>query len=170
MSGSRRISSLQGPYPLSGLEEDSDYSITLTANTAAGSIHSNQTSATTSTAGMKKTMLLSCCQCNNYHAAPNGGPSFVSFDTTNINVTSITVQWQAIPCSERNRLITGYTVQYSSTRPVHNNTVTVSGADSRTLVVSDLLPRTSYTFSVRAQGAAVSSATNRTTSTATPAG
>ena len=86
------------------------------------------------------------------------------------NLTSITVQWGEIPCSERNGEITGYIVQYNSTQPAHNNTVTVSGADTRTLVVGDLLPRTSYAFSVRAQGAAVSSAASGTMSTAIPTG
>ena len=86
------------------------------------------------------------------------------------NVTSITVQWGEIPCSERNGEITGYTVQYNSTQPAHNNTVTVSGADTRTLVVGDLLPHTNYTFSVRAQGANVSSSTSGIMSTAIPTG
>ena len=52
MSGSQRINGSVRRYNLSGLEEDSDYNITLTANTATGSIHSIQTSVTTSTAGM----------------------------------------------------------------------------------------------------------------------
>ena len=89
----------------------------------------------------------------------------MSFVTT--NVTSITVQWGEVPCRERNGMITGYSVWYSSTQPAYNNTVNVSG-DNRTLVVGGLLPRTSYTFSVRAQGAAVSR--NNTTSTAIPTG
>ena len=56
------------------------------------------------------------------------------------------------------------------TQPAHNNTVTVPGVDTRTFVVGDLLPGTSYTFLVRAQGAAVSNATSGTMSTAIPTG
>ena len=67
------------------------------------------------------------------------------------NLTSITVQWTELPCSDRNGEITGYTVGYSSTRPPHTNTVTVSGSSTTRLV--GLLPRTNYTFSVRAVGA-----------------
>ena len=54
---------------------------------------------------------------------PSGGPSSVTFGAT--NVTTITVQWGEIPCSQHNGEIIGYTVQYNSTQPVHGNTVTV---------------------------------------------
>ena len=40
----------------------------------------------------------------------------------------------------------------STTPPPHTNTVTVSGSSNTRLVVGGLLPRTNYTFSVRAQG------------------
>ena len=48
-------------------------------------------------------------------------------------------------------MITGYTVEYSSTTPPTTNTM--SGSSNRELVVGGLLPRTSYTFTVRAEGA-----------------
>ena len=83
------------------------------------------------------------------HLAPSGIPG--SLDFSDVNLTSITVQWTELPCSERNGEITGYTVEYSSTSPSHTGMVSVSGL---TTVVGGLLPRTSYTFSVRAQGAA----------------
>ena len=134
---------------LSGLEEDSDYTVTLTANSAVGTLVSNQVSATTST------------------AAPSGGPSSVTFGDS--NSTSITVQWGEISCSERNGEITGYTVEYSSTDPPHNGSLTVFGV-SRTLVVGDLIPRTSYSFQVRAQEASSSSSVSGTANTATPTG
>ena len=70
------------------------------------------------------------------------------------NSTSVTAQWTELPCSDRNGEITGYTVEYSSnTLSPHTNTVTVSGSSNTSLVVGGLLPSTSYTFSVRAQGA-----------------
>ena len=86
-------------------------------------------------------------------AAPSGIPDSISFN--DVNLTSITIQWTELPCSDRNGEITGYTVEYSSTTPLHTNTVTVSGSSTTRLVVVGLLPRTNYTFSVRAQGAAV---------------
>ena len=90
-------------------------------------------------------------------------PDTISFNE--VNLTSITLQWT---CSDCNRDITGYTVEYSSTTPPpHTNTVNVSGSNTR-LVVGGLLPRTGYTFSVRAQGAAT--AWSGTMFTATPTG
>jgi hypothetical protein len=86
----------------------------------------------------------------------------VSISFTDVNLTSITLQWSELPCSDRNGGITGYTVEYSS------NSVAVSGSSNTRLVVGGLLPRTSYTFSVRAQGAAASG--SATATTATPAG
>ena len=102
-----------------------------------------------------------------HNLAPNGIPGTINF--IEVNLTSITVQWTELPCSDRNGEITGYTVEYSSTTPPpHTNTVTVSGSSNTRLVVGGLLPRTSYTFSVRAQGAAT--ARSGTMFTATPTG
>ena len=81
---------------------------------------------------------------------PSGIPGAIRFN--DVNLTSITVQWTELPCSDRNGEITGYTVEYSSTTPSHTNTVTVSGSINTVLVVGGLLPRTNYTFSVGAQG------------------
>ena len=99
-------------------------------------------------------------------AAPHGIPWLISF--SDVNLTSITVQWTELPCSDRNGEITGYTVEYSSTTPLHTNTAAVSGSSNTRLVVGGLLPRTNYTFSVRAQGAAI--ARSGTRFTATPTG
>jgi hypothetical protein len=85
-------------------------------------------------------------------AVASGIPGSISF--SDVSLTSITIQWTELPCSDRNGEITGYIVEYNSTTPPHANTVTVSGSSNTRLVVSDLLPRTNYSFSVRAQGAA----------------
>ena len=100
-------------------------------------------------------------------AAPSGILGRISF--SDVNLTSITVQWTELPCNDRNGEITGYTVEYSSTTPPpHTNTFIVSGSSNTRLVVGGLLPRTNYTFSVRAQGAA--NARSGTRFTATPTG
>ena len=96
---------------------------------------------------------------------PSGSPESVSFGT--VNLTSITVQWTEVPCSDRNGEITDYTVEYSSTTPPTTNTT--SGSSSRELVVGGLLPRTSYTFTVRA-GDSNSTSASATTFTSTPTG
>ena len=74
--------------------------------------------------------------------------------------------WGEVPCSDRNGEITSYTVEYSSTTPPTTNTM--SGSSSRELVVGGLLPRTSYTFTVRAErGPRSSTSSPRFTSTPT---
>ena len=90
---------------------------------------------------------------HNYSAypAPSGIPGPLSF--SDVNLTSITVQWTELPCSDRNGEIIGYTVEYNSTRPPHSIIVRVLGPSTTRLVVVGLLPRTNYTFSVRAAGA-----------------
>ena len=149
VSGSEDISDGNArSFTLTDLEEDSDYTITLTAISAAGQLTSNQITTTTTARGV----------------APSGSPESVTFST--VTLTSITVQWTEVPCSDRNGEITGYTVEYSSITPPTTNTMSVSS--SRELVVGGLLPRTSYTFTVRAEGA--SRSTNATTFTSTPTG
>ena len=91
-------------------------------------------------------------------AAPSGVPASISF--SGVKLTSITVQWTELPCRDRNGEITGYRVEYGSMM------ATVSDPSNRRLVVGGLLPRTRYTFSVRALGAAM--ARSRIVFTATP--
>ena len=110
-------------------------------------------------------MLMKLYGCHTYALVPSGSPESVSFGT--VTLTSITVQWTEVPCSDRNGEITGYTVEYSSTTPPTTNTM--SGSSSRELVVGGLLPRTSYTFTVRAERAA-SHSTSATAFTSTPTG
>ena len=97
---------------------------------------------------------------------PSGSPGSINF--TDVNMTSITVQWTELPCSDRNSEIAGYTVEYSSTTPPHTSSANVSGSNNTSLVVGGLLPRTSYTFRVRAQGA--DAARNGSQLTGTPEG
>ena len=146
-------------HTLRGLNEDSNYNITVRAFNAAGSTMATITADT----GNAALNLLIACYIHYLHAAPSGPITF-----SDVNLTSITVQWTEIPCSDDGE-ITGYTVEYSSTTPPpRTNTVTVSGSTNTRLVVGGLLPRTSYTFSVMAQG--VATARNGTSFTATPSG
>ena len=99
-------------------------------------------------------------------ADPSGSPASINF--TDVNLTSITVHWTELSCSDRNGEITGYTLEYiSPSQPTHNSNVSVSGSNNKSIVVGGLLPRTNYTFSVRALGAdAVRSATRFTATSA----
>ena len=149
-------------HTLTGLNEDSNYSITVRAINNEGSIMAT-VSANTMTSGVF--MAITYSKHEYQHVLdPSGSPESVSFGF--VNLTSITVQWTEVPCSDRNGEITGYTVEYSSTIPPTTNTM--SGSSSRELVVGGLLPRTSYTFTVRAEGGPRS--TSATTFTSPPTG
>ena len=80
------------------------------------------------------------------------------------------MQWGEVPCDKRNIEITGYIVEYSSTSPSHSGTLTVSGADTRTAVLSGLLPSTTYTIAVRAQGAPTTASASDVRATTRPIG
>ena len=87
-------------------------------------------------------------------SAPSGIPGSITI--SDITVTSFTVQWTELPCSDRNGEITGYTVEYSTSILLpHTNTVNVSGSSNTRLVVGGLLPSTNYIVILRAQGAAI---------------
>ena len=157
-------------FTLTDLEEDSDYTITLTAVRGDEASNSNPVSKSTSTSGMQKKDYSNFSYKYNYYIAPSGIPQSLSLSA--VNLTSITVQWTELPCSDRNGEITGYTVEYSSTRPPHTGTVTVSGSSTTRLVVGGLLPRTNYTFSVRAVGAddMIGPSASQSSFTSTPSG
>ena len=59
-------------------------------------------------------------------------------------------------------------MEYSSTTPPHTSSANVSGSNNTSLVIGGLLPRTSYTFRIRAQGA--DAARNGSELTGTPEG
>ena len=73
--------------------------------------------------------------------APSAAPTNVRMTVTN---TSITVQWGAVPCIERNGDITGYIVQYG------NETQNVSGGSVTETTISNLTPSTTYNIQVAA--------------------
>ena len=82
------------------------------------------------------------------------------------------MHWGEVPCEDRNGEITSYIVEYSSANTYipHTGAVIVSGADNRTVVVGGLLPSTTYTMSVRVQGAPVSMSISSNLATIQPTG
>ena len=81
-----------------------------------------------------------------FSPAPSDTPQQVTIvDTTS---TKIIVQWQELPCSDRNGDITGYTVRYSISGCNH---VTLH-SDSDTLVITlvELIPFANYSIEVAA--------------------
>ncbi len=61
--------------------------------------------------------------------------------------SSVTLQWDQVPCFTRNSLITGYTVIFG---PELTSTRTTKSIAERTFTASNLIPRTNYAFQVSA--------------------
>ena len=61
--------------------------------------------------------------------------------------TSITIQWDQVPCIEQNSEITGYIVRYSNST---GETQMAAVQNSQMLKASGLTPNTAYSFQVAA--------------------
>ena len=144
-------------YDITGLEEDSSYSITVTASNAAGS---SSVSNTVTTMTREAGEMISYYRCNNclssdyflssmccvlLSAAPSGPPTSVSATSTS---TTITVQWRAVDCIHRNGDITGYSVQYGVVGSGSTQTMSVSGGSVTEATISSLMSSTTYSIQV----------------------
>ena len=65
------------------------------------------------------------------------------------NNTSITVQWEMVPCIHQNGDITGYRVQYEEADGI-STTVSVSGGDVTEATITGLASTTNYSVQVAA--------------------
>ena len=83
--------------------------------------------------------------------APSAGPASVTTGT--VTVSSITVQWEEVPCLHRNGEITGYTV-VGTISGVVVKSVDVDDDDGREATISGLTPNTQYSVSVAAVNSA----------------
>ncbi|CAI8029949.1 Neogenin (Fragment), partial [Geodia barretti] len=129
------ISASGTSHTLTGLEEGTEYSITLTATlTGNGGTQEGSTTATTLT------------------AAPSVPPPGVT--VTDVNSSSITVQWGSVPCIHQNGAITGYSVQYGVMGSGNTETVTVDGASTTQTTIPGVNPSTTYSIQVAAVNSA----------------
>ena len=135
----------ESTYDINGLEENSTYIITLTEFDARGS-NTYFIIAMTLEAG--ETEYRNHCQqlCHILHVpAPSAAPSLVTL--SEITNSSITLQWDMVPCIERNGDITGYRVQYNDT------IVDIFGDDLGATIIG-LTPSTIYYVQVAAVNSA----------------
>ena len=65
-----------------------------------------------------------------------------------VNSTTITVQWEMVPCIHRNGDITGYSVQYTGDRSTQ--IMYVTGASATRTTISDLRSSATYIIEVAA--------------------
>ena len=78
--------------------------------------------------------------------APSAPPDSVSI--SEVTSSSITVQWEMVPCIHRNGDITGYSVEYIGGGSTQ--TMSVSGGDVTEATIIGLIASTTYSVRVRA--------------------
>ena len=133
-------------YTITGLEEDSSYYITVTTSEANVRKISNTIIAMTLEAGERELGPLIIMSLSLY-PVPSAAPSRVT--VTEVNDTSITVQWEMVPCIHQNGNITGYRVEYEEVDGIQA-TVSVSGGDVTEATITGLASSTYYYVQVAA--------------------
>ena len=138
-------------YVIRGLEEDSSYTITVTASNSAGSSEDTVT-AVTLEAGKRQLLFNWSQDCIIYihFPAPSAPPTSVS--VSEVTPFTITVQWGPVDCIHRNGEITGYTLEATTSTELDRRVDVASSA--REATVSGLTPFTEYTVSVAAVNSA----------------
>ena len=134
-------------YELTGLEEGNRYTITVNASNAAGNgSASNAVTAMTEERGEELTSQCFSLSCDS-STAPTGAPA--SITQTAAASTSVTVQWEEVPCLDRNGEITDYQVVTTNSQGMAVGTANVDVA-ARQATISGLTLSTQYTVSVAA--------------------
>ena len=87
------------------------------------------------------------------HTLPVPSAAPTSVRTFSDSSSSITVQWEMVPCIHRNGDITGYSVQYGVVGSGSTQTVSVSG-DTRQTTIFGLRPSRTYSIQVTAVNSA----------------
>ena len=80
------------------------------------------------------------------YPAPSAPPDSVRLSV--VSSTSITVQWEMVPCIHRNGDITDYSVQYTRGGVTDSNSV--SGGDATMTTIEGLRPSTTYSITMAA--------------------
>ena len=85
-----------------------------------------------------------------HYLAPSGSPMWLN--ATDITSTTITIQWGAVPCMDRNSEITGYKVRYGPVGSSQRATDAVTGRASTggMYTLTGLIPSTNYFIHVAA--------------------
>ena len=136
-------------YNITGLQEHSTYSITITAENAVGKSAPSEVVITTLQAGMIIHLGSRGNRCSMlflliFFAAPSGTPQEVTIvDTTS---TNITLQWREVSCIDRNGDIIGYTVRYS----ISGSNITLRHYSDTVATLVELIPFTNYSIEVAA--------------------
>ena len=135
-------------YTISELEEDSNYTITVTATNAAGSAVNVPVTGMTREAGegLSDIYELMSIQILYFLPAPSAPPTIVS--TSDVTNSSITVHWGPVDCIHHIGDITGYSVQYVVKENGSFQTMNVSGGATTETTISGLMASTTYSIQV----------------------
>eukprot|EP00731_Ephydatia_muelleri_P018864 Em0011g904a len=114
-------------YTITGLQEFSAYTLTITASIGVGSSPPASVLVNTSS------------------AAPSAPPNNLTEVTK--TSSSVTISWVEVPCQDQNCVIVGYRVLYGAVTSGVGGTVATSG---RTLTMNGLSPYTNYSIEVSA--------------------
>ena len=151
--GNTTITDGSTSYDVMGLEEDSNYTVSVMAINSIGNANSDTVTGMTVEAGTKKYTKQGTL-CNNHissYTAPTAAPTSVT--TSSGTFSSITVRWDPVNCTERNGDITGYSVRYGvQGSAVGDRTVEMVSGDSSggMYVISGLSAATMYAVEVAA--------------------
>ena len=128
-------------YTLRGLYSGTNYTITVRAGNVLGGSDSIITNgATIPLVGMS--VIFECCV-SFFSIVPSAWPN--SFQVSLVNSTTNNLTWNEVNCSQRNGLITGYTVMISNSSITYNLNST-----ERYIILNDLVFGTVYNISVAA--------------------
>ena len=153
-------------YNISHLRPGTNYTVSVTASNSAGQNSSGNISMETKETSMffasttlwngqfhqcvfiMALLFRACVQFTylNLHSAPTAAPSNVS--VTDVTSSTITVQWEMVPCIHQNGPITGYSVRYGVMGSGSTQTETVSGTQTITSNLSS--SSTNYSIEVAA--------------------
>ena len=73
---------------------------------------------------------------------------------SDVNTSSITIQWEAVDCVHQNGKIVGYSVRYGAQGNNRMQNVNVSGGAATKAIISGLRVNTTYTIEVAAVNSA----------------
>ena len=149
IEGSRRNHTLENSTA-TPVEEDSVYTIFLSANNFDGASDTSILEASTqesSEFNLPHIILLYYAHVMHTFLAPSGAPQNLRINFT--DDTTIAIEWEPVECRHRNGEITGYTVTYYHEREMNQMTLMLPESE-HTFTATGLLFNTMYTFEVAA--------------------
>ena len=139
-------------YTLTGLDEGTQYSITVNATLTGGRTEQDTVTGTTRTAGRSISQSLFSHSERFPLTAPSAPPSSVRLSV--VSSTSIYVRWEPVDCRHRNGEIIGYIVRYGEEGGDQSHRFPSGDSSGGMDTLSRLTKQTVYTVEVAARTSA----------------